>query len=85
MKEPIAMKPNEYDVVQLLRTLPEHGLTAGSRGTVLIDHTKYIDKGTPPAYEVEFMDNAGVTLAVITVPEDNLEVVWRPSDGVDQS
>jgi hypothetical protein len=59
------------------RPLPEHDLIAGSRGAVLIDHTKYIDKGTPPAYEVEFMDNAGVTLAVITVPEDNLEVVWR--------
>jgi len=79
------MKPKECDVVRLLRPLPEHGLAAGSKGTVVFDHTKYSDSATPPAYEVEFMDGAGNTLAVITVPEDVLEAAWRPVDRGGQS
>jgi hypothetical protein len=71
------MKPEEYDVVRLLRPLPEHNLAAGSRGTVVIDYTTFSKKDLPPAYEVEFMDSDGVTQAVITVYEDDLEVVWR--------
>ena len=40
----IEVKPEEYDVVILLRALPEHDLPVGSRGTVVIDHTQY-DRG----------------------------------------
>lgn len=75
------MKPTEYDVVQLLTPLPEHNLPSGSTGTVLIDHTRHSDGTTPPAYEVEFTDDAGNTLAVTTVPENALKVVWRPNYG----
>ncbi len=71
------MKPEEYDVVRLLRPLPEHNLPAGSRGAVVMDYTKYSDKDLPPAYEVEFMDSDGVTQAVVTIYEKDLEVVWR--------
>lgn len=71
------MKPEEYDVVQLLRPLPEYNLPAGSRGAVVMDYTKYSDKSLPPAYEVEFTDGHGVTLAVVTVYEEDLEVVER--------
>jgi hypothetical protein len=71
------MKPEEYDVVQLLRPLPEYNLPAGSEGTVVMDHKKYSNKDLPPAYEVEFMDSDGVTQAVVTVYENDLEVVWR--------
>jgi hypothetical protein len=71
------MKPEEYDVVRLLRPLPEHNLPAGSEGTVVMDHSKYSNKDLPPAYEVEFMDTDGVTQAVVTLYEDDLEVVWR--------
>jgi hypothetical protein len=70
------MKPEELDVVRLLRPLPEHNLPAGSRGTVVMDYTDF-DKDLPPAYEVEFMDSDGVTQAVITVSKNDLEVVWR--------
>lgn len=72
------MKPQEYDVVQLLRPLPEHNLSAGSRGSVVMDYTKYSDSSFLPAYEVEFAKSDGVTQAVVTVSEDDLEVVSRP-------
>lgn len=75
------MKPEELDVVKLLRPLPEHNLPAGSTGTVVLDHTEHSNKDLPPAYEVEFMDDndpEGITtLAVVTVYEKDLEVVWR--------
>lgn len=71
------MKPQELDVVQLLRALPEHNLPAGSRGTIVMDYQKYSHHDRPPAYEVEFADSDGATLAVVTVSEDDFDVVWR--------
>lgn len=73
------MKPEEYDIVELLRPLPEQGLPAGSRGTVVMDYARYSRKKLPAAYEVEFADAEGVTQHLVTVPEDNLKVVWRPT------
>ena len=71
------VKPEEYDVVRLLRPLPEHNLLAGSRGTVVMDHTKYSDINLPAAYEVEFFDSHGLTQAVLTIYGEDLEVVSR--------
>ncbi|MBY0442209.1 MAG: DUF4926 domain-containing protein [Mycobacteriaceae bacterium] len=64
-------------MVQLLRALPEHNLPAGSRGTVVMAYRKYSSRDLPPAYEVEFADADGVTHALVTVSEDDLDVVWR--------
>ena len=75
------MKPQELDVVRLLRPLPEHNLPAGSRGTVVMDYMKYSHRDLPPAYEVEFSDSDGVTQALVTISEHDLEVVWRPDCG----
>ena len=69
--------PREYDVVRLLRALPEHDLPIGATGTVVIDHSMH-STATSPAYEVEFVDADGFTRAVVTVPRDDLEVTWRP-------
>jgi hypothetical protein len=71
------MKPEEYDIVQLLRPLPEYNLPAGARGAVVFDYTKDSDKDLPPAYEVEFTDGHGTTQAVVTVDEKDLQVVSR--------
>ncbi|MGV0076968.1 DUF4926 domain-containing protein [Mycobacterium colombiense] len=76
-----AMKPEEHDVVRLVRPLPERGLPAGSRGTVVMDYTKSSDADLPPAYEVEFSDADGITQALVTLSEDDLEVAWRPDPG----
>jgi hypothetical protein len=75
------MKPEEYDVVRLLRDLPEHNLSAGSTGAVVMDYTKHSDGTRPPAYEVEFVDSEGLTQALVTIAEEDLEVVWRPDSG----
>jgi hypothetical protein len=74
-------KPREYDVVRLLRPLAEHGLAAGSRGTVVVDYTQYSGGALPAAYEVEFADTAGITQQLVTISGDDLEVVWRPGYG----
>jgi hypothetical protein len=78
------MKPKEYDVVRLLRPLQERNLPAGSTGTVVIDYTRFTDKSLPSAYEVEFADSHGITVAFATLSEDDIEVVWRPSTGSDR-
>ena len=37
----------------------------------------YREPGLPPAYEVEFADNDGVTQALVTLKDDDVEVTWR--------
>jgi len=44
--------PLEYDVVRLLRPLPEHDLLAGATGTVLMDYGKY-SQGRPAISKVQ--------------------------------
>ena len=61
------MTLREYDVVLLRRGLPQFQLAAGAVGTVVL---VYED---PPAYEVEFCDAEGITLALVTLREDDLE------------
>lgn len=58
---------NEYDVVYAKVDLSPK-IPKGSRGTVLM-----IFNATPNDYEVEFVDEDGETLEVITVSEINLE------------
>lgn len=57
----------EYQLVKLNRDLLAEGLQAGIRGTILV-----IYPGQPRFYEVEFLDDEGNTLAVITLPEELL-------------
>jgi Domain of unknown function (DUF4926) len=68
------VNPQDSDVVRLRRPLPEHNLPAGSEGTVVNDIQT---EGLPHAYLVEFADSDGVTYALVHVPEDSLEIVWR--------
>ncbi len=63
---------NEYDVVRLKRDMPSHGLVAGTRGTIVV---VYEDPHLPRAYEVEFVNAKGKTLAIVTLKENDLEVV----------
>ena len=74
MKGREQVKPKDSDVVKLRRPVPEHDLPAGAKGAVVNDIQV---QGLPPAYLVEFADSDGVPYAIIHVPEDNLEVVWR--------
>lgn len=71
------MRPQEYDVIRLLRPVPEHALPAGARGTVVTDYTRDSGANFSPAYEVEFADSDGITRALVTLSVDDFEVVWR--------
>jgi hypothetical protein len=51
----------EYDLVVLTVDLPEKGLKAGDVGTALVLHEEGV------AAEVEFMTEAGETIAVLTL------------------
>jgi hypothetical protein len=60
-------KLREYDVVRLLRPLPEHELAAGALGAIVMVYSE------PPGYEVEFADEKGVTLALLTLYDEDVE------------
>ena len=57
----------EYDVVRLREDRNEDGLKKGAIGAVLIVHN-----ADPPAYEVEFCDSEGFTLALLTLTDTDL-------------
>ncbi len=61
---------NEYDVVKLIKPIPSKSLAVGAEGTILI---VYNDPNLPHAYEVEFLDEKGDTLAVVTLQEEFIE------------
>jgi hypothetical protein len=70
------MKLKEYDVVRLRRLRPEHALSVGAAGTIVMVYTD------PPGYEVEFCDQNGVTLALVSLSEreaDGLLEICRSS------
>jgi hypothetical protein len=56
-----------YDVVELVTDLPAEGLTAGSVGTVV-----HVFDRPEPAYEIEFADDDGRTLATVALTSDKL-------------
>ncbi len=60
----------ELTSVVLTTNLPERGLQAGDIGTVVLVHQE--GKG----YTVEFMTVSGDTVAVITVPAEQIRPIW---------
>ena len=71
---------SEYDVVRLRSASNAPGIPLGTRGTVLIVHP-----ATPPAYEVEFVDDAGDYLGWFTMQESDLELEWSASPPDEES
>lgn len=63
-------QPDLFDVVELLVDLPEHSLLAGTQGAIV---ECYGDR----AYEVEFADDQGETLALCTLSPEQFIVVWK--------
>ncbi|WP_373511780.1 DUF4926 domain-containing protein [Persicitalea sp.] len=64
----------DLDLVALLNDRPEHTLHRGDVGTVV-----HVYEATPTdssgLYEVEFMNAAGDTVAVVTLREDEVKAV----------
>jgi hypothetical protein len=63
------MMINELDDVILTRDLPEHGLSAGDVGTIVLVHRNQA------GYEVEFTTLDGDTVAVLTLMPDQVRPV----------
>lgn len=60
-----------YEVVKL-RVQKAPNLPAGTQGTILII---YNEPGLPLAYEVEFLDDLGSTLSIMTLKEQEIEKI----------
>jgi len=58
----------ELDTVILDTDLPEHGLTVGDIGTVVLVH------GDGAGYEVEFVALDGLTVAVVSLSADQVRL-----------
>jgi hypothetical protein len=66
------MDVREFDVVALAADLPGDGLRAGDTGTVVhVFHTPYT------AYEVEFADSDGRTIAMVTLTANQFRLLSR--------
>ena len=59
----------EHERIVLTTNLPEYGLQAGDVGTIV-----HVYKGEQ-AYEVEFVALTGRTVAVVTIPSDQIREV----------
>lgn len=69
-----ATDPIEYEMVALLVDLPQYHLLAGDIGAVVHCYSQ------PGMYEVEFIDSAGRTKAVVTVEAKQLlKLNWAPA------
>ncbi len=62
------MKLSTYDVVVLANSIPEEGLIKGMIGTVIDVHSSLA-----VAYEVEFCDQHGRTIASLALAPEQLE------------
>lgn len=66
----IIIKSGLFDVVELRVDIPESELQAGDRGAI-------IEKYNARAYEVEFTNSQGETLALPTLSPEQFIVVWQ--------
>ena len=57
----------EYDVIRLRSRTSTIPLPPETKGTILLIHA-----ATPPAYEVEFVDDAGESLGTFTAHDEDL-------------
>lgn len=64
------IKPELFDVVELLIDLPELEINAGELGTIVEEYDDC-------AYEVEFANDEGETLGLLALTPEKFIVVWK--------
>lgn len=64
------IKPELFDIVEILYPLPEENLPSGARGTLIHHHGN-------DTYEVEFVDEHGITIALCDLSRQQYIVIWR--------
>ncbi len=62
--------PNLFDVIELTTDIPDRGLRAGMRGTIVECHPGDM-------YEVEFANDLGETLDFLALHPEQFVIVWR--------
>ena len=63
-------QPELFDIVELLLNLPDYQLQAGVQGSIVECYDN-------DAYEVEFSDSDGETLALCTLSPKQFIIVWQ--------
>lgn len=64
------IKPELFDLVELLVDLPEHNLMMGEQGTIVEDYND-------GCYEIEFSNDLGETIALCSLPMQQFIVIWK--------
>ena len=64
------IQPELLDVVELLVDLPDVQLQAGDKGTIVEEYDDL-------AYEVEFSNSQGETLALLALEPEQFVVIWQ--------
>ncbi|WP_013324729.1 DUF4926 domain-containing protein [Gloeothece verrucosa] len=64
------IEPELFDVIELLRDLPDYQLKAGQQGAIV----ECYENGK---FEVEFSDSDGETLALCPLSSEQFIVVWK--------
>ncbi|AKE65803.1 hypothetical protein N0824_03665 [Microcystis sp. 0824] len=64
------IKPELFDLVELLVDLPEHNLIMGEQGTIVEDYND-------GCYEIEFSNDLGETIALCSLPMQQFIVIWK--------
>jgi hypothetical protein len=62
----------EYDVIVLKKPIVTKNLSVGQKGTILLI---YNDSRLPRAYEIEFLDDYGNTIAIETLTDEFIEAI----------
>jgi hypothetical protein len=65
----------DNQVVKIRRNLPDLHIQEGMVGVVVMVYPIRLSPGLPQAYEVEFADEHGVTLALVTLTDVDIESV----------
>lgn len=72
------MKPELFDVFELLTDLPGAAIRAGALGTIVEEHrADEAFSQRAPAYEVEFANSEGETLELRALVSEQFIVVWK--------
>lgn len=64
------IKPELFDLVELLVDLPEHNLIMGEQGTIVEDYND-------GCYEIEFSNDRGETIALCPLQIQQFIILWK--------
>jgi hypothetical protein len=70
------LKPELFDVVEMLYPIPGTSIVAGESGTIVHVHDSHV-------FEVEFANQKGETSGIHTVSRDQFIIIWQAATGAE--